>query len=459
METRRSQLVTLLRLAAPLAAVQAGNQLMGFVDTAIVGRLGAAELAGVGLANGLFFAVTVLGIGIMLGMDPLISQSVGAGDHVRARRFVWQAIWLAIAVGALLAVPLALLPLALRPIGVEPDVAAMARSYLLLRIPGVIPLLVYFGLRSYLQAVGTTRAMVIATVAGNVFNFPADLLLVFGGARVGLPWFPALGVSGAAIATVLATLLQVTILIAAVRARPRPATPVVRAPDPALLAHAGKVGLPVGLQMAAEVGVFALAGVLAARLGAHEMASHQIALTLASFSFCVAVGVASAGSVLVGRAIGAGDAAGTRRAGLTSFAAGAALMAIWGVAFLVAPRFFASILTDQPDVIAAAAPLLVVAGFFQISDGIQAVGSGVLRGAGDTRFAFVANLVGHWTIGLPVAVFLGLHLGMGVVGLWWGLLVGLTAVALTLFLRFRWLSARPIRPLHDAPDPDVADAA
>lgn len=450
MSAARSDLAPLLKLAAPLAAVQAGNQLMGLVDTAIVGRLGAVELAGVGLANGFFFALTVLGIGVMLGLDPLIAQSVGAGDLARARRLLWQSGWLALLAGAAVSAPLALLPLALDPLGVEPAVADQARTYLLIRIPGVVPLLLYFGLRSYLQAMGGTRPMVLATIAGNLFNAPVTWLLVFGGERAGVPWIPALGVAGAAIATAAATVLQALILLAAVKATPAPAVPGAHHLDGVQLAQAVRVGLPVGLQMMAEVGVFALAGLLAARLGADAMAAHQIALTLASFTFCMALGIASAGSVLVGKAIGAGDAPGTRRAGLTAFAAGAAFMSLCGLAFLIAPRFFASILTDQPGVIAAAGPLLVVAGLFQISDGSQAVGAGVLRGAGDTRFPFVANLVGHWVIGLPIAVVLGLQMGLGVVGLWWGLLAGLSAVAITLFLRFRRLSAQPIRPLDQA---------
>ena len=200
--------------------------------------------------------------------------------------------------------------------------------------------------------------------------------------------------------------------------------------------------------MAAEVGVFALVGLLAGRLGAVPMAAHQVALALASFSFNAAVGIGNAGSVRVGWAVGSRDTPAARRAGLVAFGTGAALMSTWGLAFLLFPGLFARLMSSDAAVVAATTPLLRVAGLFQISDGIQAVGAGVLRGAGDTRFTLWANLVGHWALGLPAALGLGLALGYGVTGLWWGLLVGLTAVAVALFFRFRRVSSREIVPIQ-----------
>lgn len=164
-----------------------------------------------------------------------------------------------------------------------------------------------------------------------------------------------------------------------------------------------------------------------------------------------------AGSVRVGWAVGARDTPAARRAGLTAFAAGAAVMSISALLFWLFPRPLARALSDQDEVISAAVPLLAVCAVFQLSDGIQGVGAGVLRGAGDTRFAFIANLVGHYLIGLPVAVVLGLRLGQGVIGLWWGLCAGLTAVAVALFARFLRLSAREIAPLERHPAPEAME--
>jgi len=459
---RLHELERLLRLATPLAAAHAGNQLMTVVDTAIVGRLGAVELAAVGLASNLFFPVMVLGMGAMMGFDPLVSQALGAGDERRARWLLWQGVWLAVATGLLLAVPMALLPAILGPIGIAPEVARKATQYILVRTAGLVPLFLYVGLRSYLQAVGVTRPMIVAVVVANLFNAGCTLLLVFGGASLPawtgpLRLVPPLGVIGAAVATVLCTVLQVAIVALAVRAIPAPALGAgERRLDRAEVRTAVRLGLPVGLQMAAEVGVFALVGLLVGRLGSAELAAHQIALTLASFSFSIAVGFGAAGSVRVGRAIGARDAAGTRRAGFVALAGGGGGMALWSLLFLAMPEGFAALLSDEAEVIRTAAPLLLVAAAFQVFDGLQAVGAGILRGAGDTRFAFVANLVGHYAVGLPVAILLGYHADLGVTGLWWGLCTGLIAVALTLAFRFARLSARPIAPIAPGAAADPA---
>ena len=432
------ELRKLLRLAAPIALTQAGYALMGLIDTAVVGRLGAAALGAIGLANGLFIAVAILGLGAMMGLDPLFAQSLGAGDERRARSLIWQSVWLSVAVTLVLALPIAALPLLLEPAGIEPHVAREARHFLWLRLPGLWPMLAFAGLRAYLQAAGRLRAMVIATVVANCANLGLDLVFVFG--KLG---FPALGAPGAGLATSICSFLQLGIVAAVAHGGP-PARP--RLAD---LRKALSVGIPVGLQMGAEVGVFSLVGLLAGRLGARALAAHQIALSLASFTFCAALGVGQAGSVRVGWAVGARDTPAARRAGLAAFAGGAAIMSVSALCFWLIPAQLARLLSDQQEVIAAAVPLLAVCAFFQLSDGIQGVGAGVLRGAGDTRFAFLANVVGHYAIGLPVA--LGLWLGMGVIGLWWGLCAGLTAVAIALLTRFLRLSSREIVPLEAHP--------
>jgi MATE family multidrug resistance protein len=263
-----------------------------------------------------------------------------------------------------------------------------------------------------------------------------------------------MGPAGSGLATSLCSVLEAGVLLAAASALRDPIAPP-RAPDLRDLRAAALVGVPVGLQMGAEVGVFALVGVLAGRLGQMSIAAHQVAISLASFTFCAAVGIGNAASVRVGWAIGARDSRAARRSGLTAFAAGASIMTLSALAFWLFPRQVASLLSDSTDVIAASAPLLAVAVVFQISDGVQAVGAGVLRGAGDTRFAFLANLVGHYAVGLPVAVALGLFAGGGVIGLWWGLCAGLTAVAVALLWRFLRLSSRDIAPLEKHPIPHM----
>jgi MATE family multidrug resistance protein len=454
--TVRTELSALTRLALPLAAAQAGQALMGVVDTAVVGRAGAAQIAGVGLGNALFFSLAVLGMGVMMGLDPLIAQAFGAGDPARARRLAWQGVFLALHVSAWLAVPTLLLPWLLQPLGVAPEVASEASRFILWRLPGLPFLLLYVGGRAYLQPAGLTRPMVVATVVANLVNVPLDLLLVFGGAALPgwagpLRAVPAMGGAGAAISNSLCLVLQCAILAAAILRVPAPPlSAAARRQDRAELLRAARVGLPTGLHMLAEVGFFSLAGFLAARLGAVAMASHQLALSVASLTFTVALGIGNAGSVRVGLFVGARDRLAARRAGLTAFGAAAAFMALCGLAFLAFPGAIARIMTDDPAVAAAATPLFRVAALFQIADGVQACGAGVLRGAGETRFTFLANLLGHWVLGLPAILLLAFGAGLGVLGLWWGFVLSLFAVAAAVLWRFLRISSREIAPLAGA---------
>lgn len=441
-EVFRHELKSLVRLAVPLAAAQAGTQLMGLVDVAVLGRVGARELAGSGLANAIFFAFSIIGMGMVFGVDPLIAQAVGAGNRVRARRVLWQGIWLALIVSGVLTLAMLGGALALPYIGADPELIAPARTYLLIRLTSLVPFLLFFVVRAYLQAHGVTRPMVVSMILANVFNLIADIALVFG-----IPgWIPAMGIAGAAIATVLCTILQTVIVAYAVR-RIKVEEHFDHRPDRAAIMQAVRVGVPIALQMGAEVGIFALVALLASRLGTLQLAAHQLVIGLASFTFTVALGIASAGSVRVGIGIGARDALGTRFAGHVAFLCGVVVMGASALAFAIFPRSLARLVTDQENVILAAIPLMLVAAVFQLSDGAQAVGAGVLRGAGDTKYASVANVIGHWLIGLPVALFLGFRMKLGIVGLWWGLCAGLTVVAVLLFMRFERLSRDEIQPL------------
>jgi multidrug resistance protein, MATE family len=435
------ELRELFRLAAPLAAAQAGTQMMGLVDVAVLGRLGANELAGAGMANAVFFAISVFGMGMMLGVDPLIAQAVGAGDRLRARRVLWQGIWLSLIVSGALTLVLLAGTVALPLVGAAPEVEGHARAFLLVRSASLLPFLMFFVIRAYLQAHHVTRPMVVAMIVANILNFLLDLAFVYGFGPI-----PAMGVPGAALATVICTIAEVAIVAVAVR-RMKVDGHVDHRPERAAIRQAARVGFPIALHMGAEIGIFALVALLAGRLGALHLAAHQLVIGLASFSFTTAVGVAAAGSVRVGNAIGARDAAATRLAGHAAFVCGLAVMGVAASAFALAPRALARIFTNDPGVIAVAIPLMLVAAVFQLSDGIQAVGAGVLRGAADTKYTFYANMVGHWLIGLPTALWLGFSRGLGVEGLWWGLCVGLTVVAVLLFVRFEKLSRTAIAPI------------
>jgi MATE family multidrug resistance protein len=425
---------------------------MTVVDTAMLGHYRDTALAGAGIGGGVLLAVSVLGTGAIMGLDTLVPQALGAREEGRARHLIAVGLRLALLVAAplclLAAAAAAVLPLS----PVEPAVAREASIYLFGRLPGLVPILLFTAMRSYLQAHHVTRPMVWAVVIGNLVNLVANWILIFGDGgleALGLPGIglPALGVLGAAMTSSLvagASALVLWLSLRQLHRDPPPASRSEPASTSAPVTAIVRLGLPVGLQLLAEVGIFALTGLFAGVLGRVPAAAHQVALALASFSFSMALGIGAATSVQVGRAIGATDSALARRAGLLGIAAGCAMMSASGLLFLLFPHPLARLFTSDPEVASAAVPLLRIAAVFQLSDAIQAVSSGALRGAGDTRFSFLANLVGHYGVGLPAALALCFAAGLGAAGLWWALSLGLTAVALLQLIRFARLTSRPV---------------
>jgi multidrug resistance protein, MATE family len=431
MSVNRDELRALVRLAVPLAAQQAGVQLMGNVDTALLGRYSDAALAGSGVGNNLLFGITSLGLGLVMGMDTVVPQALGGGRTDDARRAVGAGVRLAVLVGLILTLAVFGTPLVLGLAHVDPAIVSEARPYIYLRAVGIVPFLITIALRSYLAAHHRTRPLIIAVIAGNLVNFGLDLVLIFGVPALGIP---RMGVLGAALATTVVQLLTVLVYVAGVRSLDGPA-PRPRSTGADMIAIA-KVGAPVGGQIFAEVGIFGVATVIAGTLGELPAAAHSIALNIASLTFSFAVGIAAATSVQVGHATGAGNIALARRRGLLGLGVGLAVMACFAAAFGIVPAIIARAFTADVTVIAATVPLLHIAAAFQLFDGIQAVGAGALRGLGHTRETLWGNLVGHYLVGLPVVLLLGYTAGLGITGVWWGLSAGLAATGTYLFVRF-----------------------
>lgn len=436
---KQSELRQQLELAIPLAAQQLGLMLMGLVDTAILGRYSRDALGGGGVANALVFGISCVGMGIVMGLDALIPQALGARRPGEARWLLHDGLKVAIGVGVPLSILVAASPLLLPIAGVTPKVAHQAELYVWTRSFGVALFLVQVTLRAFLQAHHVTRPLIVAVVIGNVLNAVFDVILIFGWPALGVP---EMGVVGAALATILVQFATVAVYAAATRGILRETERVARTTSS--VRRIIRLGLPVGLQLGAEVGAFALAGVLAARMGELPVAGHQVAINLASLTFSIALGIGAAAAVRVGHAIGAGDHRLARARGNTGLATGTVVMSIGALVFLAIPAELAWLFTDDAEVVAAAVPMLRVAAVFQLSDGAQAIAAGALRGAGDTHAAFVANAIGHYAVGLPISLVAGFTLGMGATGLWWGLSAGLTATAIGLVLRFRHLTSRPI---------------
>ncbi len=435
-----------LKLAWPLCLGQAGQQVMALVDSAMVGHFDRVALAGFGVANTLLLTLTFLGVGIVLGLDALIPQAMGRGNKAEARTLYRSGVGLAILIGIPLTLAGALAPLLLGPLGVQQEVAGEASLYLYGRLPSVLPFLIFTASSSYLQATGTTRPIVLAVVIGNVVNLIADGLLVFGDSaleRFGLPplGLPALGGLGASLATCIVVVVMSGYLAMAIHGdKIREAGAATREN----IRRIARLGLPVGLQLLAEVGIFAIVGVSAGVLGALPGAAHQLALSLASVPFSFAVGMGAAAAVRVGNAVGRESHVEARRAGLVAVSWGAAIMVFIGIFFVIIPEPLVRVFTNDQAVIQACVPLLAITALFQVSDATQAVLAGALRGAGHTKASLIANLIGHYGVGVWLALGLGLALEMGAAGLWWGLAAGLTTTAIALAIHFWRLTSRPI---------------
>jgi len=432
--TYRTATRDLVRLALPVTTVQVGMMTMGVVDTAMVGRVGAADLAAVALGTMYFFLISILGLGILMAVDPIIAQGAGARDDAAVARGVQRGLLLAVVLGvvaSLLHLPAAAVLALLHQ---QPEVVPIAGAYVRALIPGILPFFVFSVFRQSLQALHHTRALVIAIVVANVANVFLNWVFVFG--HLGLP---ALGAQGAGIATSLTRWLMALGLLAAawplLRPLLLPIRPEIWQREPLL--RIIRIGVPIGLHHELEFGAFGVTAVLMGTLGTVEMAAHQIALNIASITFMVPLGVGTAASVLVGQAVGRGDSPGARRAAAVSLAGGIGFMGTSAGVMVLFPAALAGIYTDLDTVLRLAVALIPIAGAFQVFDGIQVVSAGTLRGLGDTRVPMLIGLVGFWLIGLPVSVALAFGAGLGPLGLWWGLVAGLGAVAILLLVRVR----------------------
>ena len=428
----RADLAALLRLAAPLVLIQVGAMLMGVVDTIMVGRVSAQALAAVALGNLYHFVFTLFGMGVLMALDPIIAQALGAHDELAVARGLQRGLVLSI----VLAIPISLLTLTVRPVlewvGQPAPVIPAAAGYVTRLALSVWPFYAFVVLRQTLQAHRRTAPLVVTIVAANLLNAGLNYLWVFG--HFG---FAALGVFGSAWATTVSRWFMAASLLALGWRDIRPY--VDRIPANLLAARALgrmlKLGAPIGAQFVLESGVFGTVALLMGWLGVVQVAAHQVALNLASLTFMVPLGVSSAAAVIVGHAVGRGDAAGVRRSTSSALLVGAGFMLGAGVLLVGAPGLLARLYTSDPDVLALTVLLLPIAGVFQVFDGLQVVSIGLLRGLGDTHVPFVVNIVGFWCLGMPVSLWLGFGLGFGAVGLWWGLVVGLVIVALVLIWR------------------------
>jgi len=424
-----------LRLALPLIFAEVGWMSMGIVDTIMVGRLpnSAVAIGATGLGQSLYHSIAIFGGGLLLGMDTFVAHAFGREDLDDARHSLANGFFLAFALTPVLMLAVSFWPALMQRFGISLELVEPMRPYLRALNWGTLPLLAYFALRRYLQAVNVAHPIMFALISANIVNAFGNWVLIYG--HLG---FRAMGITGAGWSTscariYMALCLAITLLWVESK-RSRSGWLGTLRIDVRRMSALLKLGAPAATQLLCEIGAFSAATALCARLGPVPLAGHEIALNCAALTFMVPLGISSAAAVRVGQQLGRGDPDAARRAGWSAIFIGVGFMACSGAVFVSAPKLIARLFTPNPAVIQVGAQLLLVAAAFQLFDGLQTVATGALRGAADTRTPMLANFVAYWLMGLPLGYFLCFRLGWGALGIWIGLCAGLMIIGSALLI-------------------------
>ncbi len=414
---------------------QIGTILVSFADNVMVGKLGAIPLAAVSLANAIFIPITVVGMGISFALPPLVAEASGRSNERRISRYFKHSLVvnLVYALLSMLVIELALL--ALPYMGQDAEVLSLVKPYLRVSSISMIPIMIFQTLRSYTDGLGKTLPAMYAMIVGNAFNILLNYIFIYGN------WgAPALGVTGAALGTLVARIIMLAAIMWIIRYTPMLVKHIVSANyreyHQLIFVRVLRLGIPSSLQMFFEVTAFGSAAIIMGTLGAKALAAHQIALNLASMTFLICTGLGMAATIRIGHALGRKDDVAVHRAGISALLQVSSFMLIAAVCFVVFRYTFPLIYINDMDVIDIAAVLLITAAIFQIPDGVQVTALGALRGLQDVMVPSIITFVAYWLIGLPFSYMAANYWNMGPTGVWIGLVLGLTFSALMLTLRF-----------------------
>ncbi|KIQ02721.1 multidrug transporter MatE [Agrobacterium tumefaciens] len=441
-----------LALGIPLIGAQLAQLGIHTTDMVIVGQLGAEKLAAMVLAGQFFFVVFIFGSGFSVAVVPMVANAYGQGNAIQARRALRMGMWVAIAYW-LLTVPLFLnAEKLLLALGQNPAVSAQTGEYLAVAQFGLLPALLFYVIRGLVSAIGRAGIVLYATIAMLVLNGFLAYALVLG--HFGAPAF---GMIGAAYAAVIVNTFSLIFIIVYIQTRDetRRYELFVRfwRPDFHALWEVVRLGLPISITILAEATLFSAASILMGQIGTLELAAHGIALQLASIAFMIPLGLGQAATVRIGVAHGQNDYRNLVRAAITVYGVACAIAVCGGLLFAIAPEYLASWFLDPSlpgaaDVLAYASTLVIIAGVFQLVDGMQVVAAGLLRGLKDARVPMILALISYWPIGFALAWVAAFPLGFGGPGVWFGFVVGLSAAALLLTTRFYVMVKRQMQTAH-----------
>ncbi len=420
-------------LATPVMVGQLGHIMVSVADTAMVGQVGVIPLAAATFGSTFFHVLLLFGIGVSYAITPLVAAT-DEKDKPRLLSILQNGL----AVNVILGVVLVLLGFAIVPFlhlfGQETPVAEAAGPYLVIIISSIFPALIFQTFRQYSEGLSDTFKPMVVSIVANLVNVGLNYLLIFG--KFG---FPELGLNGAGYATLISRIVMSILMIILIKKKFQG---FAFRFDKTVMKQVIRLGIPSGMQYIFEVGAFATAAIMVGWLGAKELAAHQIALNLAAITYMAATGIAAASTIRVGNQLGLKDVKTLRGAGYSCFVLAAAFMAVCGLTFIVFRDFLPTLYIDDAEVQSLAASLLIIAAGFQVSDGAQAVGLGVLRGLTDVKIPTLVTFVAFFILSIPGGYLLGFTFGMGVHGVWYALSGGLTIAAILHLIRFNSLTKR-----------------
>lgn len=427
-----------LHLALPIVGSQLGHTLVHMADSVIVGHFtDTVQLAAVSLVNSIFMLILVIGLGISYGLTPLIAQENGRQNFGECGRLLSNSLIINILVGVLLYILVHFgVLLIIDHLNQTPEVVKYAKPYLNLLSISIIPLLIFQTFKQFAEGLGFTKQAMFVSIWGNLINVLLGIIFV-----KGMFGIKSMGVSGVGLSTLIDRILMAVVMCIYVLRSQHFKKYLVNFKanfiDRVRALKIIKIGMPVAMQYAFEISAFSGAAVLIGTIGAVEQAAHQIAISLAAMTYMIASGVASAATIKTGTNFGKNNFDDLRKSAIASYHVILGFMAITAIIFIALHNFLPFVVTDDLSVVKIAAQLLIIAGFFQLFDGTQVVGLGILRGLGDVNIPTFITFLAYWVVGIPVGYLLGFHFGLGVNGIWYGLTFGLLTASILLFLRFQ----------------------
>jgi MATE family multidrug resistance protein len=428
-------------LAYPVVLSQLGHIMVGVVDTAMVGQIGTIQQAAVALSNSLYTLVLVFGLGVSYGVTPLVAAADSAGNIDQNSELLKHGIVINTILGILLFVLLFSISPVLNLFDQKQEVVDLAIPFLNVMMLGMIPLCIFSGFKQFTEGLSFTGIAMLITIAANLLNILLNYLMIFG------HWgFPEMGLMGSCWASFISRVIMALAMFAYVyynkEFRKYRAGFSLRNISRDLAKKILNIGVPSGLQWVFEVGAFAFAVVMIGWISPKAQAAHQVALSIAATTYMMASGLSAAASVRVGNQAGLHNREGVRIAGFSAFMMVLLFMGLCALCFVLFKDQLPVIFNKDTEVISIASSLIVIAAFFQLSDGVQVVGLGALRGVKDVKLPTIITLVAYWVIGLPMSYYLAFKMNLGVQGVWYGLSIGLFIAALCLFLRFNYISKK-----------------